>query len=154
MDLPELPPREKGVNPLTGQKFNISNLRPSRTGRKPGAKNKVKDAFDTRGKDPILELITISELLRTSPPEPQRKALELEMKIWMELLEYKKAKKKPAKEDKASPAGSKASADATFNLLEELEKDANAGTTTESNPSGMVNGPINVEAEASPEEDL
>lgn len=124
MDNQELPKKEYGVNPLTGHKMRVDNLRPNRKGRPAGVKNKTKTALDRMKKDPAQELIVIAQLLRTCPPEDQRKALESEMKIWMELLEYQKAKKKAVNE-KAAPEASKKAAEATFDLLKELENEGN-----------------------------
>lgn len=118
--------KEPGVNRLTGHKMVYKT--PSNPGGRPkGSKNQVKTALDRLKKDPIFELIKIAELLNGNPPEHQRKALEAATKIWMELLEYKQAKKKASpkgNEDEAE--ASKAAAEATFDLLKELEKEGNA----------------------------
>lgn len=143
--------KERGVNPLTGRKYNI----PSNPGGRPkGSKNRVKTALDKTGKDPVMELIKIAELLNGNPLEPQRKALEAATKIWMELLEYKQAKKKATTKEDA-PEASKQAAEAAFDLLKELENDnANTGTKGTSNKTGVADGQSSLEAETSSEEDL
>ncbi len=149
----QLPDKEPGVNPLTGRKASIQNLRPNRNGRPKGALGKKATALDRTRKDPALELITIAQLLRTNPPESQRKALESEMKIWMELLEYQKAKKKPLMtDDKKEPKQVVLQA---TNLLEELENEhADTGSKGTSNKASLDSGPTDLQAEAGSEEDL
>jgi len=146
--------KEPEISPLTGRKreFPHANL----TGRPKGVKNKPKTVFDRFRKDPAEELIKIAALLRTCPLEYQRKALEAEMKIWMELLEYQKAKRKPVTEKEQKQEESKKAADVAFNLLKELEKetDAHTGTTGTSNPTSVDSGKSDLQAETSPEKDL
>lgn len=146
--------KQPGVNRLTGHKRNIpTNL----GGRPKGSKNRVKDALDKQQRDPVLELVKISDLLRGNPPEHQRKALEADMKIWMELLEYKQAKKKASpKGNEDRPEASKEAAEATFDLLKELEKetDVNPGATRTSNTPSVADGKLDIQVEAGSEEDL
>lgn len=133
--------KQPGVNRLTGRKYNV----PTNPGGRPkGSKNRVKTALDRTGKDPVMELIKIAELLNGNPLEQQRKALEAATKIWMELLEYKQAKKKATTKEDA-PEASKQAAEATFDLLKELENDnANTGIKSESDPSGLGDGKSSV----------
>lgn len=147
--------KEPGVNPLTGHKRSIQNLRPNRNGRTPGSKNKVKNALTRMQKDPVQELITIAMLLRTDPPESQRKALEVEKKIWEGLLEYELAKKKPSTKEEKDPEESKKAAEVTFDLLKELENEnVDTRTTGTSNKTRVDDRKPGLETETSSEEDL
>lgn len=145
--------KEPGVNRLTGHKMVYKT--PSNPGGRPkGSKNQVKTALDRLKKDPIFELIKIAELLNANPPEHQRKALEAATKIWMELLEYKQAKKKATTKEDA-PEASKQAAEATFDLLKELENEhADTGPKGTSDKTGLVNGQPSLETETGSEEDL
>lgn len=152
---PDNKPKEPGVNPLTGHRRKIENLRPNRKGRTPGAKNKIKTALDRTNKDPILELIIIAQMLRICTDDNRRRALESEMKIWMELLEYKQAKKKATTKEQNAPEASKAAAEATFDLLKELENEhADTGPKGTSDKTGLVNRQSSLEVKAGTEEDL
>jgi hypothetical protein len=143
---PELPPKEKGLNPLTG-KYSTA---PKSPGRPKGAVAKkqswkVEDRLKYKHKrNPLDELIGLADALRLNGQYKEAAA------IWREIQTYCEPSKKPVetKEEVKTPEGSKAAAAKTLDLLKELqeEADANAGTESSSNTGSVVSGGPEVQA--------
>jgi hypothetical protein len=162
--IPPDAPKERNTNALTGRKY--APLPPGKASNSPKHK---KSTLDRLEKNPTAELVRIANALRilsettvssesTFSLEGQRKALESEMKIWMELLQYKEPKKRAVTGPLVpkTPQGSKKAAEATLDLMKELEKDFedDAGTERKGDISGVETGKADLQAETGATEDL
>lgn len=136
-------PKEKGVNPLTGNKGNLSNL--NRNGRPRGAITKkkswkVEERLKYKHKrNPLDELIKLADCLLAM--QKYEEAAE----IWMTIQKYCEPTKRPVevKEEKKSPEASLQAAEQTLDLMKELEKEfenADTGTTGTSDSQSLDNG--------------